>query len=66
MIDEDPLPPVASINIDATNSRVMLNEKKARKFSPSARVKKVWIPKQYLTYKNDSAAKIKVFAAREK
>ena len=40
VIDEDPLPSVASININATNSRVMLNAKKAMKFSPSARVKK--------------------------
>ena len=49
VIDEDPLPPTASINIDATNSRVMLNAKKAGRFSPSAKVRKVWIPKQYLT-----------------
>ena len=41
VIHEDPLPPAASINIDATNSRAMLNVKKAGKFSPSARVRKV-------------------------
>ena len=55
LIDEDPFPLAASINI-ATNiatidSRAMLNGKKAGKFSPSARVRNVWIPKQYLTYK---------------
>ena len=45
-IDEDPFPPTASINIAATDSRAMLNAKKAGRFSPSARVRKVWIPKQ--------------------
>ena len=63
MIDENPFPPVASINVAATNSRVMLNAKKAERFSPSARVRKVWIPKQYLTYKNNLAAKRRVLAA---
>ena len=53
MINEDPFPPAASINIVATDSRAMLNAKKAGIFSPSAKVRKVWIPKQYLTYKND-------------
>ena len=43
--DEDPLPPAASININATNSRAMLNAKKPMKFSPSAKVRKVWILK---------------------
>ena len=51
VIDEDPLPPVASINIAATDSRATLNPKKARRFSPSAKVRKVWIPKQDFTYK---------------
>ena len=32
VIDENPLPPAASINIDVTNSRAMLNVKKAGKF----------------------------------
>ena len=41
MIDEDLFPPAASINIVATDSRAMLNEKKAGIFSPSARVRKV-------------------------
>ena len=60
MIDEDPFPPTASINIAATDSRVMLNAKRVGRFSPSARVRKVWIRKQYLTYKNDWAAKGRV------
>ena len=45
-IDEDPFPPTTSINIATTDSRAMLNAKKAGRFSPSARVRKVWIPKQ--------------------
>ena len=53
VIDEDPFPPTASINIAAFDSRAMLNAKKAGRFSPSARVRKVWIFKQYFTYKND-------------
>ena len=64
MIDEDPFPPTASIDTAATNSRAMLNTKNARRFSPSARVRKVWIPKQYLTYKNDLVAKGRVPTTR--
>ena len=65
MIDEDPFPPETSINIAATNSRVMLNAKKTKRFSLTARVRKVWIPKQYLTYKNDLVEKGRVPTARE-
>ena len=65
MIDEDQFPPVASINIVAIDSRAMPNAKKAWRFSPSVKVRKVWIPKQYLTYKNDLAAKGRVPTARE-
>ena len=60
VIDEDPFLPVASINIATTDSRAMLNAKKVGRFSPSSRVGKVWIPKQYLTYKNDLAEKGRV------
>ena len=45
VIVEDPFLPVTSINIAATNSRAMLNANKARRFSPSPKVRKVWIPK---------------------
>ena len=55
---------VHAINIDATNLKVILNAKKARKFSPSARIRKIWIPKQYLTYKNDLATRGKVSTTR--
>ena len=34
-------------------------------FSPNAKIRKVWIPKQYLTYGNDLVVKMKVSAARE-
>ena len=49
LINEVPCPPPALINIAAIDSRAMLNTKKAERTSPSARVRKVWIPKQYLT-----------------
>ena len=65
VIDENPFPPAASINITAIDSRAMLTAKKARRFSPSVKVRKVWIPKQYFTYKNDLAAKGRVSATRE-
>ena len=41
VIDEDPFPPVATINIAATDLRAMLNAKKAGRFSPSVRIRKV-------------------------
>ena len=56
-IDKDPFPLAASINIAATDLKAMLNVKKDGRFSPSSRVRKVWIPKQDLTYKNDLTAK---------
>ena len=65
MIDEDPFSPAASMNMAAIDSRAMLNAKKAKRFLPRAKVRKAWIPKQYLTYKNDLAAKGRVPAARE-
>ena len=65
LTNEDPFPIATSINIAATNSRAMLNAKKAGRLSPSVRVRKVWIPKQYLTYKNDLAIKGKVSIVRE-
>ena len=45
MIDEDPFLPMASLNIAATNLRVVLNEKKDERFYPNARIRKEWIPK---------------------
>ena len=41
-------------------------QKKIKEFSPNAKIRKVWISKQYLTYRNDLVAKAKHFACREK
>ena len=41
MIDEDSFPLTTSINLAATDSRAMLNAKRAGRFSPSVRVRKV-------------------------
>ena len=66
VIDEDPFPPVASVNIDAFDMRAVLNEKKNERFSPNAKKRKVWIPKQYLVHKDELAVKGKGSTAREK
>ena len=41
VIDDDPFPPIASINITAIDLRAMLNAKKVVTFSLSARIRKV-------------------------
>ena len=66
VVDEDPFPPVALVNISATNLIAILNEKKDDKFSSNARIRKVWIPKQYLVYKDELAVKGKVSTTGEK
>ena len=66
MIDEDPFPLVASVNITITDLRVVLNEKKDERFSPNTKIRKVWIPKQYLVHKDELAVKRKVSTAKEK
>ena len=66
VIDEDPFPPVASINIDATNLRAVLNVKKDERFYPNFRIRKVCIPKQYLVHKDELVVKGKVSTTREK
>ena len=45
MIDEDPFPPIASINMTAFDFKAMLNAKKDEEFSLNAKIRKVWIPK---------------------
>ena len=50
MVDEDPFPPEASVNIAATDLRAVLNENEDEEFSPNVKIRKVWIPKQYLVY----------------
>ena len=54
-ISEDTFPPVASINTVAFDLKVVMNSK-AREIPPSPRIRKVLIPKQYLTYKKDLVA----------
>ena len=65
MIVEDPFPQVTLVNIVVTNLRAVLNAKNDGRFSPNARIRKIWIPKQYLIHKDDLATKGRVFAARE-
>ena len=66
VVDEDPFPPVALVNIATTDLRAILNEKKDEKFSPNLKIRKVGIPKQYLVYKDELALKGKVSMVREK
>ena len=66
MFDEDPFPLAASINIVATNLRALLNAKKAERFSPSAKIREVWILKQYLVHMDDLAVRKRVYAAIER
>ena len=66
VVDEDPFPPMASINIAATDLRSILNEKEDEKFSSNVKIRKVLIPKQYLVYKVKLVVKGKVSIAREK
>ena len=64
MVDEDLFPPMASVNIVATDLRAVLNEKKDEKFFLNIKIRKVWIPKQYLVYKDGFAVKGKVFTTK--
>ena len=66
MVDEDPFPPMASVNIAATDLKVVLNEKEDENFSPNVKIRKVWTPKQYMVYKDELLVKGKVSTAREK
>ena len=66
VVDEDPFPQMDLVNIPATDMRVHLNEKEDKKFSPNVKIRKVWIPKQYLVYKDELVLKGKVSIAREK
>ena len=65
MIDEDPFPPVTSVNIASTDLRAILNVKKDERFSLNVRKRKVWIPKKYLVHMDELAVKGKVSTAKE-
>ena len=41
MVDEDPFPPVASINIVVIDLRVVLNKNEGEKFSLNVKIRKV-------------------------
>ena len=66
VVDEDPFPPVVSFNITGMDLRAVLNEKKDEKCPSNVKIRKVWIPKQYMVYKDELAVKGKVFTTREK
>ena len=66
VVDEDPFPQMALVNIPATDMRAILNEKEDKKFSSNVNIRKVWILEQYLVYKDELAVKGKVSIVREK
>ena len=66
MIDEDPVPPVALVNIAATNLKAVLKTKNDGRFSLNTRIRKVWIPKQYLVHRDELVAKRRMSTAKEK
>ena len=66
MIDEDPVPPMASINIAATDLKAVFNAKNDRRLSPNSRIGKVWILKQYLVHIDELTTKRRMSAAKEK
>ena len=57
---------MALVNIVAIDLRTVLNEKKDDRFFPNARIRNVWIPKQYLVHKDKLVVKGKVSTVREK
>ena len=66
VIREDTFAHATSINTIAFDLKVVMNSKKLRGIPPSLRIRKVWIPKQYLTYKNDLVVERGVFVVKEK
>ena len=57
---------MASIKIVVNDMREVLNEKNDEKFYLNEKIRKVWILKQYLVYKDELVVKGKVSTAREK
>ena len=66
MIDEDTIPPMASINIATIDLKAVLNAKNDGRLSPNARIRKVWIPKHYLVHRDELVAKKRMPTAKEK
>ena len=48
-----------------THKREVLNEKDDEKFSPNVKIRKIWVPKQYLVYRDELAVQGKMSLARE-
>ena len=65
MIDEDTFPPIASINTITFDLKALIYSKKARGIPLSPRIRKVWIPNQYLIYKDDLKVERRVLVVRE-
>ena len=64
VIDEDPFPPVDSINLVPFDLWTLINLKKARGIPPYSNIRKILIPKQYLIDKNDLTEKRRVFTTK--
>ena len=64
LIDDDSYPPITSINTTVFYFKAVMNSKK-RGIPPSHRIKNVWIPMQYVTYKNDLAVEREVSTVKE-
>ena len=52
MIDKDLVPLVTSVNIAAIDLKAVLKAKNDGRFSHNARIRKVWIPKQYFIHRD--------------
>ena len=65
VIDEDPIPPVASVNIVAIGLKVVLKVKNDGRFSPNIRIRKVWIPKQYMVHRDELTVKRRISTTKE-
>ena len=65
VIDEDLVPPATSVNIVVIDLKTMLNAKNDERFSPNARIRKVWIPKQYMVHRYELVVKRRMSATKE-
>ena len=50
----------------ATDLKSILNAKNDGRFCPILKIRKVWIPKQYLVHRDELAAKRRMSIAKEK
>lgn len=58
VIDEYPFPPITSINTSTANDlRAFPKTKREGRLPPKVWIRKVCVPKQYLTYMDDLRAK---------